>query len=237
MSPHRQKLLTLAFAVCFMALFSLGTWQVQRLGWKRDLIADVTARRDLPPSPLAEGLGVPYLPVQFQATFEPAPALHIAGSHDGTPGYFVFTVVTLPESLAGASRLVINRGFVPSDARRADGLYPVPSATVDLRGLTRTFEGEAGLAAALAPPVDVARRLAYRRSAETFADAFGSNLAPIYVDLSVDAAPAGIKSGTTRLVFSNNHLGYAITWFGLASSLAISYLLLLRRRRSPNDAR
>ena len=36
--------------------------------------------------------------------------------------------------------------------------------------------------------------------------------------------------------FSNNHLGYALTWFGLALALIGFYVALLRRRMTPPQA-
>jgi surfeit locus 1 family protein len=39
-----------------------------------------------------------------------------------------------------------------------------------------------------------------------------------------------LKPSAPPAAFSNNHLGYAITWFGLALALIGVYVALLRRR-------
>ena len=43
--------------------------------------------------------------------------------------------------------------------------------------------------------------------------------APIYLDLPAGEPGALPQGGETRLSFPNNHLGYAITWYGLACAL------------------
>ena len=39
-----------------------------------------------------------------------------------------------------------------------------------------------------------------------------------------------LKPSAPPAAFANNHLGYAITWFGLALALAGVYIALLRRK-------
>jgi surfeit locus 1 family protein len=44
--------------------------------------------------------------------------------------------------------------------------------------------------------------------------------APFYVDADGAPNPGGWpRGGQTRLSLPNNHLGYAITWFGIAATL------------------
>ena len=53
----RLSVLAVSAALLMVLLLSLGTWQVQRLGWKRDLIARVDARvhaAPVPPPPAAQ---------------------------------------------------------------------------------------------------------------------------------------------------------------------------------------
>ncbi|RYF82333.1 MAG: hypothetical protein EOO29_07475, partial [Comamonadaceae bacterium] len=47
----RLSILAVSAALLMVLLLALGTWQVQRLGWKRDLIARVDARVHAAPVP------------------------------------------------------------------------------------------------------------------------------------------------------------------------------------------
>ena len=49
--------------------------------------------------------------------------------------------------------------------------------------------------------------------------------------IEADAAPQGYPAGgATRLVIPNDHLQYALTWFGLALTLAGVYLVWARQQ-------
>jgi surfeit locus 1 family protein len=57
--------------------------------------------------------------------------------------------------------------------------------------------------------------------------------APFYVDLP--AGPAGTlpQGGETVISFPNNHLGYAMTWYGFAIITPIMLAVWLRRQSRP----
>ena len=65
----------------------------------------------------------------------------------------------------------------------------------------------------------------FSRDPMLFAEAQGrstATVAPYMIDASFDATlPGGLpQGGETLVAFHNNHLGYALTWFGLALALA-----------------
>jgi surfeit locus 1 family protein len=68
------------------------------------------------------------------------------------------------------------------------------------------------------------------------ADADLTPLAPIFVDLPAGEAGALPQGGETVLTFTNNHLGYAITWFGFALITPILLLVWLLAQRRPRKA-
>ena len=53
-----------------------------------------------------------------------------------------------------------------------------------------------------------------------------------FVDAGAEATPTGgwPRAGTTRVSFSNNHLQYVITWYGLALALVGVYIAFVRKR-------
>ncbi|MEZ5841448.1 MAG: SURF1 family cytochrome oxidase biogenesis protein, partial [Hyphomicrobiales bacterium] len=71
-----------------------------------------------------------------------------------------------------------------------------------------------------------------------FAAALGldaARVAPFFVD-AVESPPGGLpQAGETRLSFTNNHLQYVVTWYGLAATLVVVYGLFVRKRLSARD--
>ncbi len=221
--------LTAVTALALAVLVGLGFWQLQRLEWKQGLIAQIETRNEREPVALAEALrlskeqGVPrYLPVRVQGRFDHTEERYLyAISLDGEPGWHVIT----PLKTADGSVVLIDRGFVPQVFRdpktRQSGQV---QEVADVTGLLRTEEGP-GL---FVPDNDEQANQWFSRDLDAMAGSMfpeGSfDVAPFFLE-AVDIAVPGDwpKGGQTRLELPNNHLQYALTWFGLALCLVAVY--------------
>jgi surfeit locus 1 family protein len=229
--PRRRRglLVPALFTLAGLALLiGLGIWQLERKVWKEALIASITRRvtaapAALPTPPRWAGLDpaiYEFTRVAFRAEFENDEALVFASGAAlrpdvSGPGYWVFT----PARLAGGARVVVNRGFVPqakSDAAsRAAGRIAGP---VDIVGVLRWPE-RAGW---FTPAGEPAHNLWFARDQLAIAAAKGwGGVAPFYVEQEAPPAPGGFPlPGKLVVNLPDNHLQYAITWFGLAVGLA-----------------
>jgi surfeit locus 1 family protein len=228
------------FAIVGVAiLVGLGLWQLDRKVWKENLIAAMTTRlnrepADLPPRDRWAQLRPEreeFARVGFPAEFLPGEEalVYSAGSAFRPdvkgPGYWVFA----PARLAGGSIVLIDRGFVPLDrknpATRAEG---APHGSLDIVGIVRWPETR-GL---FTPADDVKDNVWYLRDIHAMAAAkHWATAAPFYIDMESPAPPGGWpKPGKLQVNLPDNHLQYAITWFGLALALAGVYLVWLTRR-------
>ena len=220
-------------------LIGLGLWQLDRKTWKENLIATVTARingtpQDLPPRsdwPRLVQENSEYTRVAFRAEFiEGQEALvYTTGSPfrpdvSGT-GYWVFA----PVQLAGGGVVMVNRGFVPLDAKdpatRPGGNV---RGIVDIVGVMRWPESR-GL---FTPADDPKTNVWYLRDPIAMAAAKKwATPAPFFIDQEAPVPPGGWpKPGKLSVELSNNHWQYAITWFGLALALAGVYAVWLAGR-------
>jgi surfeit locus 1 family protein len=127
----------------------------------------------------------------------------------------------------------VNRGFVPQEmaADRA-GLEPENAGEpTEVAGVARRAE----LAGSFTPASDGPNRIDWVRDPERLAALaeVEAPVAPLYVDLP--AGPPGElpQGGGTVVSFSNNHLGYALTWFGFAILTPILLAFWVRRQRRP----
>ncbi|MCZ0737821.1 SURF1 family protein [Phreatobacter sp. AB_2022a] len=246
---HSLLLPGIAALVALTVLVGLGTWQLSRLAWKNELIAQVAARSHAAPAPLPPPASWPamtaesdeYRRVSATGSFRhdaEAYLYFVAGDsrrageagHAQGQGYLVIT----PLVMADGRIVLVNRGFVPTDRRdpasRTQGQLP---GVVTVTGLLRYPEAR-GLFAA---PDDAARRLFYTRDIGAMAAALGLDrrqTAPFLIDADSADVPGGLpQGGQTRLVFPNRHLEYALTWYGLALTLVgvfIAFALQGRRR-------
>ncbi len=241
MSRTRLAAALVVVAAALAVLVALGTWQVGRLAWKEALIARVEARVDAPAAPLPppETWGslqpeeIEYRPVRLAGTFDHSEEIHvyIALSQPRGPfggqGYFVLTPLVLDDGRA----VFVNRGFVPMDrkdpATRPEGQV---DGRVEIEGLMRPAEE----ASWISPEPDPAKNVWFVRDPARMAEAAGldpARVAPFTVDARAGQSPGGLpQGGETIVAFTNNHLGYAITWYGLAAALVVVAGAVLMRR-------
>jgi len=241
-APARPRSILLASVVAmagFALLIALGVWQIERKAWKEDLIDTLTARLSAPPQSLPPAPQWPTLDqaqdefrrVSLHAEFVPGEtALVYAAASAFRPdvsgqGYWVLA----PARLADGGTIVVNRGFIP--AERKDAVPAAPAGAVDIVGVLRWPE-PIGM---FTPPPDLAHGIWYSRDPVAIAAAkkWGA-VAPFSVEQEAPQAPGAPQAGRLVVQLPDNHLQYAITWFGLAAALAGVYAVwlfgLLRRR-------
>jgi surfeit locus 1 family protein len=245
--PRNRRIRPAAIVVLFLTvvltgfLLALGTWQVQRLSWKLDLIERVEARAhatpvDAPPaaerSALADPAEYEYRRVKLSGTFLNDKEIQVYTVSDLGPGYWVMT----PLARDDGSNVIVNRGFVPSDKRdpssRREG---EPTGQVEIVGLMRAPE-TGGL---FLRTNDPANGRWYSRNIPQISQASGlSEVAPFYVDADATPNPGGLPvGGKTMLTFPNNHLSYAVTWYILAAMVVAAGWYVLRNLNAPRSKR
>lgn len=227
---------TLISVPALILLVGLCLWQVQRMHWKEELIAEREARVAAEPIALpAEGVdpaSVDYRRVRLEGTFRHDQELFLgARSLNGNVGYQVLT----PFELAGGGAVLIDRGWVPVERKapesRPEGQLTGPQ-TVD--GIARVAPGKVWMQ----PDNEPDKNMWFFVDLPAMKSASGAD---IRTDLYVDAGPAENPGqypvgGQTRIELPNDHLQYAITWGLLAVALAVIYVLYhlkLERERKP----
>jgi surfeit locus 1 family protein len=243
-APHRPaarnrswRSLFVPALLAFAVLIALGTWQIERKAWKQALIASLAERLAVPPQALPspkdwaklDRANDEYRRVKFTASLDNArEALVFAAASAfrpdvASPGYWVLT----PARLADGSIVIVNRGFVP-DARRDPKSRPQGqiTETVEITGASRWPDERHWFT----PADDVSHNLWFARDPAGIAAAKGLDkgldprtaaVAPFYVEQEAPTPPGGLpQPGKLVVALPDNHLQYALTWYGLAAVLA-----------------
>jgi cytochrome oxidase assembly protein ShyY1 len=233
------------FTLAMVALFlGLGVWQLQRRVEKQALISALTERLAAAPSPLPPpvqwGALTPaqdeFRRVSLAAAYLPGPDAMVYSSGSAVrddisgPGTWAF----LPARLPDGNTVVINAGFVQNtmqDRAQQDRAVArlITEEPVTLSGYIRFPEAAGGLT----PAENMAKRLWFTRDHLAMARALGwGEVAPFYIDLEAPVPAGGIpKPGPLDVHLKDDHLQYAITWFGLAGAVVIAFAVWLRAQR------
>ena len=238
--PWRFWLAVILVPIALAILLSLGTWQVQRLHWKEDLLASIEARRTAVPvsvevieQELGAGAEIDYRAATASGRFLHDKERHFLATHRGQSGFYVYT----PLVMADGRYLLVNRGFVPYDRKepstRPEGLV---EGEQKISGLARARLDEKP--SALVPDNDEAANIFYWKDLDRMAasvDLPQDKVLPFFLDADDQPVSGGLPiGGVTVIDLPNNHLQYVITWYGLAFALVsvVLYALVKRRFRS-----
>lgn len=233
--PRRGRLVFVTIMLVLTLVFAaLGTWQVQRLFWKLDLIARVDARVHADPAaaPAREewdGISAEkdeYRHVTASGAFEHGKSVLVQAVTERGAGFWLLT----PLHLADSSVVLVNRGFLPAAERNsaARTASEIVAGPVTVTGLLRISEP----GGAFLRSNDPANDRWYSRDVDAIARSKGLKpAAPYFIDADATPNPGGLPiGGLTVVQFRNSHLVYAATWYALAIMTAAA-LIILRRCR------
>jgi surfeit locus 1 family protein len=209
-------------------------WQIHRLHWKLDLLAKIHTGLTAPPVALRDVLpafdpthidNADYRRVVVRGLFQNGEeVLFFTTGDEGAPVYHVLT----PFLMDDGHTLLIDRGWIPSGLPAAMWHKGDLNGERDVVGIIR----EPAPPGWFTPPINIARRVVHTRDPETLAKAFGwRNIFPMFLEADATPNPGGWpKGGVTIVDLPNDHLQYAITWFGLALGLLAVYLTYHRSK-------
>ena len=209
-------------------LLALGTWQLQRLWWKEDMLARITAQIGAPAvafeTALARGLEE-FEPVEATGVYTGQEA-HLLRSIRGVG--VVYRVIS-PFVTDSGHRILVDRGYVPESAK-ADA-RPGHRARI-LANVHTPRESDR-----FTPPPDWQANVIFARDVPVLSRRF--NTLPVMLvvrELVVRETMSDVSFTTPWPIdtthIPNNHLGYLITWFSLAAIwLGMTALWMVRIRQ------
>jgi surfeit locus 1 family protein len=226
-------------ALAFVFLIGLGVWQLRRMEWKEALIARVEQRvhvapvslpsRDLWPSLKSEDYDFTHVVALGSFDFSREALVYALAPADAgpEPGYLVLT----PFRLDSGGTVLVNRGFVGQSKAGDPALRRAPLGSVTHTGLMRAPQARNPFT----PADSSAKGVWYTRDPEKIGAALRlADAAPFTLDqdpgeIKLLSAPDGLlRVAVTTVDMPNNHLSYAVTWFGLAGALAIMFAVYSR---------
>ncbi len=212
-----QKLVgaAVATAIALAILVALGVWQLHRLRWKEGLLAQIDAAEHAPPMPLAGGTPPLFTRVVAKGTLAAPPfALYGVDVQGGELGSDLVEMLVRP----GLPPLLVVLGWVPTQGASPRSV----TGPAEITGYVRLPEAPTWLSA----PDDPDGRRFYTLDPRKIGASLGVAVAPF--TLVALGAPRNVPGAPVpadalpRPV--NNHLQYALTWFGLGAALVGVFL-------------
>ncbi|KIW03906.1 uncharacterized protein PV09_04749 [Verruconis gallopava] len=220
--------------------FALGTWQVQRLGWKTDLIAKYEDRLTRPPLPLP-----PFVDPEAVKEFDYRRVIATGKyRHDQEmlvgprmmEGENGFTVIT-PLERPNGSTILISRGWIASRFKDQKTRDPsaLPTGEVQVQGLLR----EPFKKNMFTPENNLEKKEFYFPDIPQMAKLVGAQ--PVWVEETMEPElmetmrrqERGIPVGRSpEVALKNNHAQYIFTWYSLSLATSIMLWMILKKKPS-----
>ena len=214
---------TLSTVVMLVILVNLGLWQVRRLHWKEGVLADIARAEAAPAIPLPRTPAT-FEKVRVSGKFLGVVALYGAEVRETPHGPDMggqLLQVLLPDT---GPPILVARGWIPDAALAA---FAEPAEPVWVEGFVRT----AARPGWFTPRDDAAKLRFYTLDPARIGAALGlKQVAPFILVALGPTPPGGVPEPAHSLPRPpNDHLSYALTWFGLAAVLLVIYAIWLHR--------
>ncbi len=223
---RRLLLPGLMTAIMLAVLLGLGTWQVRRLHWKEAVLAQIARAEAAPAEPLtAEAEPEPYAKVQATGRLrDDLSASYGADVRDTPTGTLLGTQLIVPLERADGDTILVDRGWVPDTRSRAMAL---PKGDVTVEGYIHPGDSPGMFSA----PDSPATREFYTLDPTAIGAALGLHHVAPFVLVSMGPAPPERYPDPAKHLPRppNNHLSYAITWYGLAAALVVIFVVWARK--------
>ncbi len=222
----RRILFPLIFGLAGLGvLLWLGMWQLQRLAWKEGVLAEIDSRIAATPVALPEVVSEEndkYLPVNVSGEMLLGEVHVLVSVKQVGAGYRIIQ----PFNTQGRT-ILIDRGFIPTTAKLADRVTGEMDVTGNLHWPDEIDS--------YTPEPDIGSNIWFARDVPALAASLGAEPVLLIARSRTDPNVTPLPVDTAGI--PNDHLQYAITWFGLALVWAAmtGYFLWRNRANSESD--
>lgn len=222
---------TLMTAVMLAVLIALGTWQVHRLHWKQDLLAQIDRAEAAPSIPLPAA-PAPFTRMSATGVFQyDRTALYGAEVRATAAGMAMGARMVVPLRRTTGETLLVDRGWAPLIRT---GPLNQPGGIVTVEGYARFGDSPGWFSA----KDDLPSRRFYTLNPAAIGQALGQTSVPpfVLVALAAEGGPKSWPDPARHLPRpSNRHLSYAITWYGLALALLAIFAVWAKKGRAHEE--
>ncbi len=209
------------FVIFFITLFcALGSWQLYRLQWKQDLIAQIKEGLNSKPIKYSKTLTNNYQRVILEGKYDLKNQIYLYSLNEkGMPGFDVIT----PFKTIKSENVLINRGWIKKELKNTSEINSINDEKIT--GLLREIIKKN----IFKPENDIKNNVWFSINLKQIKVITGKNFSN-YVVFLEDKKKITPMPKKITIDVPNNHLKYAITWYSISISILL-YFLYFRRQQ------
>lgn len=223
-----------ATLIGIVLLTMLGNWQVRRLGEKHELISSIERSMIIPAQQInadnVKNIEL-FQKIKLTGSFAEEQNIFLYGKRSGTAekdGYYILTPFIMTEGNK-TERLLVSRGWIPQSLKEriTSGSVTLPNAEQTIEAVVMPGEHKQFLT----PENDVEKNIWFRIDPQFAAKTHNITVNHVYFrQINAQNLPEGMVGLNTANLsrIRNDHLEYALSWYGLAISLFVMFVYYYR---------
>jgi surfeit locus 1 family protein len=213
--------------LCFLGLVALGTWQLQRMEWKKELIATIDSRINGTPIQLSDYKNLDtneYALMEVEGKFLYDKEISIMNkTFNGKGGIHSMT----PLQTTAGDIILVNRGWTPLEK---DPLKP--EGTQKIIGVIRATQHLNYIGRHIMIDNNPAKKEWFTINLPQMYAAVNAPEKEYYLDMvNEDGNKTFPYALPKKIEIYNEHLQYVLTWYGIALALVVIYYFRFWRRK------
>jgi surfeit locus 1 family protein len=198
----------------------LGVWQIERLHWKQALLSEIDRAEAATAIPFPVD-PTPFEKVEISGVLRGDLVAHYGSEVRGVVGGAkIGAQLIVPLERPGKPPILVDLGWLPDDTTPS-----IPSGPTEVTGYIRPPEP----AGRLSPGADLKQRRFWSLDPAPIGAALGLPAVAPYTLVALGPSTASPSPAQRLPRPSNDHFGYAATWFGLAICLIGIFAVYARR--------
>ena len=216
----KNSFLFTIFVIFFITLFcSLGTWQLYRLEWKKNLISEINLGLKSNPIKYSYKINKNYQRVVLEGDYDFDNQIYLYSLNEkGQPGFDVIT----PFKTSTGEDILINRGWIKKQLKKKTVINLVKKNKI--QGLLRKNAKKN----IFKPENNIEKNIWFTINLDDLKNATGKSY-PNYIVFLEDKKIKEPSPKKITIEVPNNHLKYAITWYSISISI-LFYFLYFRKQ-------
>lgn len=222
-----------------IVLTMLGNWQLKRLEEKSRLISAIE-QAIITPAQLVTADNINnvkiFQKIKFEGSFIEGQNIFLYGKRSATAekdGYYILSpfIIDNQQDQENSEIILVSRGWIPQSMKAAiaDGTVTLASSMQSIEAVVMPREKKP----LFMPENDVERNIWFRIDPEFAVNTHNVTVGDVYFrQINASDLPDGmVPLSTSNLSkIRNDHLEYAISWYGLALALIIMFLYYYHRK-------
>ena len=211
----KKNLFNLFVIFIILLLFSLGSWQLKRLSWKTNLIANISNSFNSSPIQISANIKE-FDKIKFNGTIIGEPISVYKLGVNGSYGFDIYYPLLVKDE-----NIMIKAGWSPKIIKEIKGFQ---NNKYDFEGVVFNFQKKN-----LFTPENHEKEFYYFINSKVLSEKYNKQFSNFYLHETGNVFKSLNLYKNHNIKIRNNHLQYALTWYSLCFIILVAFIIYRKK--------